>query len=81
MIYYIEVQDTHARDFIQIIQSLKNLGVIESHKSSGNLAKEGEPLTTEALLNVLENARQEVSEGKVVSSEDVKNRVASWTKN
>lgn len=81
MVYYIEVQDTNVKDFLQIIQSLKNLGVIEKYDAVENLAREGEPLTTEALLAVLERAKREVEEGKIVSSEEVKKQIESWTKN
>ncbi len=81
MTYQIEVQERKIKDFLQIIQSLKNLGVIESYEAIGSLAREGEPLTTEELLHVLENAKREVEEGKVVSGEEVKKRIQSWTKN
>jgi len=81
VIYYIEVQDTNRKDFLQIVQSLKNLGVIESYQSVGNLAREGEPITTDELLAVLESAQQEVAEGNIISSEEVKKQIQSWKKN
>jgi len=81
MTYYIEVQETHTQDFLQIIQSLQNLGVVESYKPVGSLAREGAPLSTEALMEVLDNARQEVKESKIISSEEVKKQIDTWTKN
>lgn len=39
MVYYIEVQDTNVKDFLQIIQSLKNLGVIKKYDAAGSFGK------------------------------------------
>ena len=72
MTYYINVNPSNLKDFLQIIKSLKNIGVIDSYGSLGELAKEGEPILTEKLLSVLEFSRKEVEAGNVVSSEEVK---------
>lgn len=46
----------------------KNIGVIHSFGSLGEIAKKGEPLSLDNLLNVLEHSRQEVKTGNVISN-------------
>lgn len=79
MTYYINVKPDNLKDFLQIVKSLKNLGVIDSFGSAGELGIEGEPISTEALISVLEISRKEAREGNVLSSEEVKKQVAKWT--
>ncbi|MBK7871128.1 MAG: hypothetical protein IPJ74_10790 [Saprospiraceae bacterium] len=66
---------------MQIIQSLKNLGIIERYESIESLAREGESISSEALMSILEYAQKEAAEGKVLSIEEVKKQIALWTKN
>lgn len=80
MTYYINVKPSNLKDFLQIVKSLKNLGVIDSFGSVGDFARDGEPLTTENLVSVLEYARKEAKEGNVLSSREVKKQVGNWTK-
>jgi hypothetical protein len=72
MTYYINVNPDNLKDFLQIVRSLKNLGVIDSFLSVGELGLEGKPVSTEALLSVLEASKQEAREGRVMSSDEVK---------
>lgn len=80
MTYYINIKSSKLKDFLQIIKSLKNLGVIDSFGSVGDLVREGEPISTENLLAVLEHSRRAVSEGNVVSSKEVRKQIEHWTK-
>ena len=80
MTYYINVKPSNLKDFLQIVKSLKNLGVIDSYGSVGELAREGEPIPIENLISVLEYSRKEAKEGNVLSSEEVKKQVENWTK-
>jgi len=79
MTYYINVKPSNLKDFLQIIKSLKNFGVIDSYGSAGELAREGEPISTEDLITLLEYARQEVKAGNTLTSDEVKKQVESWT--
>lgn len=79
MTYYINVKPSNLKDFLQIIKSLKNLGIIDSFGSVGDLVREGEPISTEDLLSILASSRKEVEEGNVLSSEEVKKQVEHWT--
>lgn len=80
MTYYINVNETNISDFIQIIQSLKNLGVIESYDSLDSVVKEGEPLSTNTLESILETSREEIRVGNKLDSSEVKKQIESWKK-
>ena len=80
MTYYINVKPSNLKDFLQIVKSLKNLGVIDSFGSVGDLAREGEPVSIEELITVLDYSRKEVKDGNVLSSGEVKKQVEGWTK-
>ncbi|MBK8493531.1 MAG: hypothetical protein IPL49_22335 [Saprospirales bacterium] len=53
--------------------------MIDSFGSVGELGLEGEPISTEALISVLEVSRKEAREGNTLSGEEVKKQVAKWT--
>jgi hypothetical protein len=78
MTYYINVNPSNLKDFLQIIKSLKNIGVIDSYGSLGELAKEGEPIAIEKLQSVLEFSKKEAKEGNVMSSVEVKKLASNW---
>ena len=78
MTYYINVNDSNLIDFINIIKSLKNIGVINSYESIGSVGTEGEPLSADALLSILDLSKKEIELGKSYSSDEIKKIVASW---
>ena len=80
MNYYINVNKDNLKDFLKIIQSLKNLGVINSYDSVGTLGIEGEAISDDALLSILELSKQEIELGKSYSSDEVKEITKSWKK-
>ena len=80
MTYHINVSKTNIKEFIQIISSLRNLGVVESFQSSKDLVKEGEPLEAENLLNILENSKEEIRQGKSFTMDEVKKQIENWKK-
>jgi len=79
MTYQINVQKSKVEEFLLIIQSLKQLGVVESVHSSDSLAlPSNEIATTEELMHRLNRAEEEVVAGKVLPSEQVKKMIESW---
>jgi len=80
MTYHINVRKTNIKEFLQIINSLRSLGVIESFKSTKDLVREGEPLDEETLLNILENSKEEIKDGKSFTMDDVKKQITNWKK-
>ena len=80
MTYHINVKQSNIKEFLQIIDSLRSLGVIESFQTSINLVQEGEPLKEEILLNILENSKKERKDGKSFTLSDVKKQIETWKK-
>ena len=78
MTYYINVNDSNLIDFINIIKSLKNIGVINSYESIGSVGAKGDPLSTDALLSILDLSKKEIDLGKSYSSDEIKKIVTSW---
>ena len=80
MTYHINVRKTNIKEFLQIINSLRSLGVIESFKSTKDLVREGEQLDEETLLNILENSKEEIKDGKSFTMDEVKKQITNWKK-
>ncbi len=80
MTYHINVRKTNIKEFLQIIASLKSLGVIESFKSTKDLVREGDSLDEETFLNILENSKKEIKDGKSFTMDEVKSQITSWKK-
>lgn len=80
MTYYINVNDDNLKDFLSIINSLKNVGVINSYDSIGNLGAEGEAISDDTLLSILELSKKEIELGKSHSADEVKEIVKGWKK-
>jgi len=80
MTYHINVKQDNIKEFLQIIRSLKKLGVIESVESNLDLVQEGDALDEDTLLNVLKFSKEEIKEGKSFSMDDVKKQIENWKK-
>ena len=80
MTYHINVSKTNAKEFLQIIQSLRSLGVVESYSSTVDLVRPGESVDEDTMLNILEHSKNEIKEGKSISHEEVKKQIGTWKK-
>lgn len=80
MTYYINVNAQKEQDFLALLQSLKNMGILDSFESSKSLAKDGEAVSSELLLKVLEKSKSEIEEGKSYSMKDALNKAKGWKK-
>lgn len=78
MTYYIDVKNANIKDFLEVIQSLKELGIIESVNSNKELVQPGEALNEDSLLNILEHSKKEIKKGNSFTMEDVKQQIESW---
>ncbi len=79
MTYQINIKKSKTEEFLLIIESLKKLGVVQSFKSTENLAiPSKEPTSTEQLLETLDRAKGEITEGKVVPSDQVHEMIQNW---
>lgn len=79
MTYQINIKKSKTEEFLLIIESLKKLGVVQSFKSTESLVTPSEaPVSTDRLLEVLDRAEEEITEGKVVPSEQVHQMIQNW---
>lgn len=80
MTYHINVNKNNVKEFLQILQSLRSLGVVESYSSTMDLVKPGEPMNEDTLLGVLDRSKRELEANKSISHEDVKKQMETWKK-
>jgi len=80
MTYHINVSKTNVKEFLQIIQSLRSLGVVESYSSTVDLVRPGESLDEDTMLNIIEHSNNEIKDGKSISHNEVKKQIAAWKK-
>ena len=80
MTYYINVNEQKEQDFLILLQTLKNMGILDSFESSKSLAIEGEAVASELLLKVLEKSKSEIEDGKSFSLDEVLNKIEEWKK-
>lgn len=80
MTYQINIKKSKVEEFLLIIESLKKLGVVQSFKSTESLAlpTDGAPASTAQLLEILDRSEKEITEGKVIPSEQVHQMIESW---
>lgn len=78
MTYQISIKPKQEKVVLKIIQSLQEAGLIESIEVSENLALEGEALSDDELLSVLEMRRKEMHEGKSLTQDEVKSLIKAW---
>ncbi|MEM1320740.1 MAG: hypothetical protein AAGG75_10825 [Bacteroidota bacterium] len=78
MTYHINVKKGNIKEFLQIIRSLRSLGIIESFESTEDLVREGQPIEETTLLNILQFSENEIVEGKSFSMEEVKKQIEAW---
>ena len=78
MTYQIQIKPSLHNDFLQIIQSLKNLGLIETFHQTENLSLDGPPLSESSLLKVLKERSQEIGDGDFLSQEELIKFLKLW---
>ncbi len=78
MTYQINIKPQQEKVVLKIIQSLQDAGLIESIEPTESLALEGEPLSDDELLSILEQRRQQVDEGKFLTHGEVQNLIKVW---
>ena len=79
MTYQINIKKSKTEEFLLIIESLKKLGVVQSIKSTESLVIPSDmPISTDRLMETLDRAETEITEGKVVPSEQVHQMIQSW---
>lgn len=78
MTYQINIKPAQEKTVLQLLQSLVEVGFVESIEVAESLAVEGEPISDDELVSILEQRRQEMNEGKALTQEEVKNLIGVW---
>ncbi len=78
MVYQIEVKETNNLDFLQIIQSLKNIGLVTAYERKESLASEGSPISEDELLEVLQERQGEMAGGNSLSQDEAVKFMKLW---
>jgi hypothetical protein len=78
MIYQVEVKEANNSDFLQIIQSLKNVGVVLSFHGNESIAKEGNSLTENELLLLLKERETDIENGNSLSHDEAIKFMKLW---
>jgi hypothetical protein len=80
MTYQIQIAPSKQVEFLQIIESLHRLGVIEKYQRAESLVVPGEPVPLDALLQTLEESEQQIENGLSFSTAEAKVFLETWKK-
>lgn len=78
MTYQIQIKSDLNEDFIQIIQSLKNIGLVENFHQADSLSLEGSPLSESSLLKVLKEREKEIEDGNFLTQGELIKFLKLW---
>ncbi|MEN0049387.1 MAG: hypothetical protein AAF806_20170 [Bacteroidota bacterium] len=78
MTYQIQVSSNTKDDFVKIIQSLQNIGVVENFQESKSWALEGSELSEKELLAALKEREQEIAEGQFFTTTELRKFLKVW---
>ena len=80
MTFQIQINNDQSDDFLKIIESLKNLGLVKSIKETGSLSLEGQSLKEADLVNILKEREEEMEEGNFLTQEELVKFMKLWKK-
>lgn len=78
--YRISIEESKIQEFLQIMTSLKNSGVVKSALPFSNLGLIGKAVSTQTLLTTLQQSEEEIAKGQGISQENIKDLFATWKK-
>lgn len=79
MTYQINVSTSNAKEFLKIVESLKNSGLVDSIKPIDNSpALPGEPLNDDQLMAIVNKSKEQIKNGNFYTMEEVKLQIESW---
>lgn len=78
MTYQIQIKSGLNEDFIKIIESLKNLGLVENFHQTKSLSLEGATLSESSLLKVLKEREKERENGNFLTQEELIKFLKIW---
>ena len=78
MVYQIKVSQSKQAEFLQIIESLFRLGVVEKYNEAESTVVPGEALNADDLLKTLAESKQQIKDGLSFSPEEAKVFIKAW---
>lgn len=78
--FYIDINNTNYDNFIQILESLKAMGVINNYlpTKKNEHVLPGKELSDEDIIQIVEESEQDFKAGNFLSHEEVKKRFNQW---
>jgi len=76
--YQVQLPEANEEAFLNIIRSLKSLGVIVSFDAVESLAVPGNTVSIENLLQILEDSEKQVAHSEIIPGHQVKDFFALW---
>ena len=76
--YQIQIPDSKAEAFLNIIASLQSVGVVKSFTTIKSLTQSGEPVEEDYLLKILESSEMQAEEGLVVPAHQISSFLKQW---
>ena len=78
MVYQIEVKPANNADFLQIIQSLKNIGLVTAFERKESLASKGGPISETELMSLLQERQADMAAGNSMTQEEAIKFLKLW---
>jgi len=78
MTYQISISSSKQTEFLQIIESLFRLGVVEKYSRAESMVVPGEAVDVNELLKTLSESEKQIEEGLSFSPREAKAFLKSW---
>jgi hypothetical protein len=78
MVYQIEVKPDNNADFLQIIQSLKNIGLVTAFERKESLSSEGSPMSETELMSLLKERQADMAAGNSMTQDEAIKFLKLW---
>ncbi|MEM0994353.1 MAG: hypothetical protein AAF847_07205 [Bacteroidota bacterium] len=78
MTYQIQVKPNTKDDFVKIIQSLQNVGVVEHFQETKSWALDGRQLSEQELFMELQKREQEIADGQFFTTTELRKFLKVW---
>ena len=78
MTFQIEIAETKTTEFLQIVESLRRLGVVISIKEIASFVLPGEPVSDIDLKNVVQESEAQIARGEFFTPIELKEFMQAW---
>ncbi len=78
MVYQIEVKPDNNADFLQIIQSLKNIGLVTAFERKESHVSEGSPISETELMSLLRERQADMAAGNSMTQDEAIKFLKLW---